>query len=233
MKWFDDFEAVLISLAAKLAPWLALAPTGYAIGHAAWAVIGWPVIMAVLVGMAVESLGIATSSTALRLRSYNESRRRQNEPEAPVKLAYSLVGVYFGAAVILTAVLERNFVLALFPVISLVAVINQGLNLDHANRLHEVGAARQEAKEERAQARREKLELAQTPVGVPVAQDSANGSASGSRMTYAEFAALNQARNGKGPLTAQELIGKGVPKTTAFRWVREYKQQGGSNHEQA
>lgn len=221
MKRFDEIEAMVIDMVAKAAPWLALAPTGYAIGHATYAVIGWPAGMAVVVGLAVESLGIATSATALRLRSYNATRKAA-EPAAPAWLGYSLVGVYFSSAMVLTAVLEANPVLALFPLISLTAVVNQALNLDHAQRLSAIATAKEMAKVARQEA---KLARQAEAVGMPVAEVGTPAVPVARQWQYEDFETASLARNGKGPLTVAELVEQGVPARTAYRWVKRFAER--------
>ncbi len=145
-------ETRLISWVSKLAPWLTTLPTAFAIGHAVWSVIGWPAWIAMITALAVESMGIAVTNTALELYAWNQSKR-QRDPEAPLWLALLAAAAYYVAAVILTAVLERNLTLALFPVLSAAAAGTLALRADQAARADRVAEEKAQAKNERAQLR--------------------------------------------------------------------------------
>ena len=134
-------ETRLISLVSKVAPWLITAPTAFAIGKAAYTVIGWPAWIAVITALAVETMGIGVTNTALDLYSWNRGKRK-SDPAAPLWLAVVLVAVYYTATIILTAVLERSAVLALFPALSAVAAGTLALRADQTQRVADVAAER-------------------------------------------------------------------------------------------
>jgi len=104
--------------------------------------------VAVVAAIIVESLGLATTATALDLREYNASKRK-SDPRAPFTLAAVLVGVYLVVALALTVALDIAPVLAtyspaIFPLLSLVGVSVLALRADHKRR---VGAIAQEKAE--------------------------------------------------------------------------------------
>ena len=136
-------ETRIISLITRYAPWLSNVPTAYAIGHAVYAVIGWPMLVAIITALAVESMGIAITSTTLELYSFNRTRRK-SDPAAPLWIAVILIGIYYAAAIILTAGLERNIILTLFPVISAAAAGTLALRADQAARVATIEAERSE-----------------------------------------------------------------------------------------
>ncbi len=136
-------ESRLISIVSRISPWLTTIPTAFAIGHAVYTVIGWPMVIAVITAAAIETMGIGVTNTALELYSYNRGKRK-SDPAAPLWLGVTLVGIYYGATIILTAVLERNAILALFPALSAAAAGVLALRADQAARVAGIKAERDE-----------------------------------------------------------------------------------------
>jgi len=147
-----NFEAFMINLVSKLAPWLATFPTAWTIGTAVHNRLLWPSWAAGLVGVAVETLGVASSATALELWSYQREKRKV-DPDAPVALGVVMVGLYFVGVLLLTVVLESNLLLAVFPVLSLVGVGNLALRADQAARTAQVAQDKTQAAAQRSQKR--------------------------------------------------------------------------------
>ena len=136
-------ETRLITFVSRLSPWIITIPTAYAIGHAVYTIIGWPAIVAIITALAIETMGIGVTNTALELYAYNRSKRK-SDPTAPLWLGVALVVIYYGATIILTAVLEGNAVLALFPALSAVAAGTLALRADQAARVGAIEAERSE-----------------------------------------------------------------------------------------
>ena len=136
-------ETRLITFVSRLSPWIITIPTAYAIGHAVYTIIGWPAIVAIITALAIETMGIGVTNTALELYAYNRSKRK-SDPTAPLWLGVALVVIYYGATIILTAVLEGNAVLALFPALSAVAAGTLALRADQAARVATIEAERSE-----------------------------------------------------------------------------------------
>ncbi len=136
-------EKDAISFVSKIAPWLTTIPQSFSIGHAVYFVIGWPAIVAIITALAIETMGIGVTNTALELYGYNRSKRK-SDPTAPLWLGVALVVVYYGATIILTAVLEGNAVLALFPALSAVAAGTLALRADQAARVEGIKAEKAE-----------------------------------------------------------------------------------------
>jgi hypothetical protein len=134
-----QIEVVLTDAVAKIAPWTAPIPTAYLVGRATVEHLGWPVAVGIVVAIIVESLGLATSATALELREYNASKRK-SDPRAPFALATVLVAVYLAVAVGLTVALDIAPVLgiyspAIFPFLSLTGVTVLAIRGDHRRRV--------------------------------------------------------------------------------------------------
>ena len=136
-------EKDAISFVSKIAPWLTTIPQSFSIGHAVYFVIGWPAVIAIITALAIETMGIGVTNTALELYAYNRSKRK-SDPTAPLWLGVALVVIYYGATIILTAVLEGNAVLALFPALSAVAAGTLALRADQAARVATIEAERSE-----------------------------------------------------------------------------------------
>ena len=136
-------ETRLITFTSRVAPWLSTIPQSYAIGHAVYTIIGWPAIVAIITALGIETMGIGVTNTALELYGYNRSKRK-SDPAAPLWLSVALVVVYYAATIILTAVLERNAVLALFPALSAVAAGTLALRADQAARVEGIKAEKAE-----------------------------------------------------------------------------------------
>ena len=87
----DSVESTAVDLVARLSPWLAPLPTAYLTATATVKHLNWPELVGAIAGVVVESLGLASVSTALELREYNAEKRR-SDPVVPFKLAVTLTG---------------------------------------------------------------------------------------------------------------------------------------------
>jgi len=139
-------EATATNVVARIAPWAAPVPTAYLVGRATVVHLGWPDWVGLIAAIIVESLGLATTATALELREYNASKRK-SDPHAPFKLAAVLVGVYFAVAVGLTVALDiapglAMYAPAVFPVLSLTGLTVLALRGDHRRRVTAIEASK-------------------------------------------------------------------------------------------
>lgn len=155
----------IIEAVALLAPWLATAPTAYAIGAAVHHQLGWPVVMAVVTGIGVETVGIAAAETTLSLWSWNRTKRKA-DPRAPLELGGFGFALYLVAVVVLTVVLENDWRLAVFPALSLVGVLTLALRIDQTRRRQEVEQEKNERKQTRAEHKQAQAQPKQTEAGL-------------------------------------------------------------------
>ena len=192
-----SIESRLVDLVAQIAPWAAPIPTAYLVGRATVLHLAWPVEVGIVAAVIIESLGLATTSTALALREYNASKR-QSDPAAPFPLAAGLVGAYLVVAVLLTVALDTVPVLAvyapaIFPFLSLAGMTVLALRHDQARRVAAIADSRAAAAEERRQARESKRQATAIATAVPaaVAEQDGNGGTGGNgdrpHLTFAEF----------------------------------------------
>jgi hypothetical protein len=153
-----QIEAIMTDAVAKVAPWAAPIPTAYLVGRATVDHLNWPVWVGVVAAAIVESLGLATTATALELRQYNASKRKP-DPHGPFALAAVLVGIYLVVAVGLTVALDILPVLAVyspavFPLLSLCGVTTLAIRGDHKRRLEAIRAEKAERKAARSRNRK-------------------------------------------------------------------------------
>ena len=156
-------EQKLVTFVARLGPWLATAPTAWSVGVAVFEVIGWPVAVAVVAGLAVESLGVSSVATAVMLFEYNRAKRK-SDPAAPVFAAILASAGYFAAAITLAVLIEvfppaAVWSVAVFPLLSLAGAVVLALRADHAARLAQIAEEREERKRTRAQERAQDAEI--------------------------------------------------------------------------
>lgn len=155
IQFLESFDSTLADVGAKVAPWLAPLPTAYLIGRATYHHLNWPEWVAFVGAVTVETLGLATTATALELREWN-AHKRKTDPEAPARLALGLVGLYFVTATGLTVALDifpdlSTYAPAIFPFLSLAGVTVLALRNDHRRRVEGIQKEKAERRAERRQ----------------------------------------------------------------------------------
>lgn len=151
-------EGIGIAVVARVAPWVATFPTAYTVYAESQKYLGWTPLVALTAGAAVETLGLAMSALALRMRRYNLARRKTDEI-APAWIGYGLMVVYFVAAEALVVGLEivpqvmaaqvvdfSALVPAIFPVLSLAATVTMALRDEQGRRERGIAADKAERK---------------------------------------------------------------------------------------
>jgi hypothetical protein len=174
-EWIDQIESFVADIVAKIAPWVAPIPTAYLVGRATIRHLRWPFLIGLIAAVIVESLGLATTLTALELREYNKSKRK-SDPAAPFWLAAILVGVYFVVALGLTVALDifpeqAIFAPGIFPLLSLCGVTVLALRADHGRRLKTIKADKRERKEAHQRRRREERQLTTSEMSKTTSKD--------------------------------------------------------------
>jgi len=157
----DVWEAGLVHVVAKIAPWAAPLPTAYIVWEKTVLYFSWPWWVGLLAAIPIEALGLVTVKLALDLYAYNRAKRK-TDPVAPLWIAVGLVAMYLLVALLLTLGLHvapliadaqrvtlADWSLAVFPLLSLSAMGAIALRTDHAQRLLEVAGAAQERKRQR------------------------------------------------------------------------------------
>lgn len=137
-----------VEFVARLAPWLAPGPSAYFVARAARKHLEVPDEVAAIMAAVIETLGIATVATALRLYDWNQSsltakgNLRKGRTLAPAKLIWLSVGmgtVYLVVTICLTVLLEvhpdwATYAPAIFPVLAVVGAVNLAIRSNQARR---------------------------------------------------------------------------------------------------
>lgn len=121
-------EDTAVDVISVFGPWLGPVPSAYLVGVAAMKYLDWPFLIALIAAIAVESIGVVSVVSALRLYEWNETKRK-SDPSAPFGLAVLLVVVYFVVTIGLTVLLDvipelARFAPAVFPLLAAVGAVN-------------------------------------------------------------------------------------------------------------
>lgn len=221
----DTLEAWAVDIVAKTAPWLAPLPTAYLIGQAAVEHLSWPVWVGVVAAIIIESLGLATTATALELRAWN-ARKRKADPSAPAQLAFGLVGLYFLTAIGLTVVLDifpplTTYAPAIFPLLSLAGVTVLALRSDHRLRLEAVKTE----KEARTANRQADVKVSSVKVSNSETQDKPHVDTSAKKQRQLELFLNSYRENPTMGVTEAARI-TGVSRQTVYNWLDELETAG-------
>jgi len=151
-----------VDVVANLAPWLAPLPTAWLVADRTTLHLGWPLAVGWIAGATLELLGVAIMATALDLWSYQRDKRK-SDPDAPLILAWALVGLYLVAALLLVVMLDlldglTTWAQAVFPILSVAAFAVVGLRYDHRRRVDAIDQDKAERKAKRAEQRAKKTE---------------------------------------------------------------------------
>jgi hypothetical protein len=178
------FDARLTDAAIRYGPFCAPLPTAYLVADRIAVNLRWPLAVALVAGIAVEVVGLASVGVALALRSYQAGKRKA-DPDAPCLLAYALVGCYTVTVLALALGLDvtrQSWPAAVvLPLLSLSAFVALALHHDQRQRALLVADERNEERQRRASARLAKRDdalMAQaaaslTPDDAPVAPNDA------------------------------------------------------------
>ena len=158
-----------VDVVANLAPWLAPLPTAWLVADRTTMHLGWPLAVGWIAGATLELLGVAIMATALDLWSYQRDKRK-SDPDAPLILAWALVGLYLVAALLLVVMLDlldglTTWAQAVFPILSVAAFAVVGLRYDHRRRVDAIAV-------QKAVARRKRKERKEQPNVTPVQVDA-------------------------------------------------------------
>lgn len=170
-KFIDASESIIINIISKVSPWAAPFPTAYLVYDRTMLHLGWPSIVSLIAAVTIEALGLATTSTTLRLYHYNKVRKKippdweptilasgrksryrgRIDPPAPTWIPTLLTALYVITAEGLTVALDiatkwgsitaADLAPAVFPFISLAGMALLAVQDDHSQRLGEIAEA--------------------------------------------------------------------------------------------
>ena len=166
-KLANGWSALLVSIVANVAPWLAPLPTAWLVYERTMTHLAWPQWVAITAGATLEALGVGILATALELYNYNRDKRK-TDPQAPLWIALVLVVLYFTTAILLTVVLDIAPAIALvapalFPVLSVASFALLALRADHERRVNAIAMQKADAKTRREQLKREREQAGTRP----------------------------------------------------------------------
>lgn len=167
----------IIDLAIRGVPMVSPIPTAFVVANTVIEMLTerhwnfWlALIPAVAVAVAIEGLGFGTIEVALKMRTYNHTRRRRynlktkqveyRDPHAPVGWAYAVVGIYVAIAVTFTMLTDvfpemRKFVFGVLPFLSALGAVLYALRSDHDERVKALVESKSEEKAERSKKKAE------------------------------------------------------------------------------
>lgn len=134
----------MVKLIAKLSPWLAPVPSAYFVARSSMAHLDVPLTLAIIIGVVLELLGIATVHTALSLYRWNikpaVNKEKGGWEKAPFQLSIVTCGVYFAAVLFLSVVLETmphlaTYAPSIFPFVAVVGAATLGIIYQHDERV--------------------------------------------------------------------------------------------------
>jgi hypothetical protein len=229
----NALESAALSFVVRAGPWLGPIPTAYLVYERTRTHLHLPPWVSVATGLTLEFLGVASSATAIRFWKYNTTKLK-SEPPAPTKLALTLTGLYFTAALFLTLVLDTldeaaKFAPIAFVFLSLAAVSLLALRLAHS------GAFKSKA-ERKVQRGIEKAELDaqlsamsdQVPARTK-SQPAMTVSENGHDRSFEEFERAVIAGELSLDMTGEAVAEwAGKSSSTGRRWLRDIRENGGS-----
>lgn len=146
-------ESTLIDNLAATIPWAAPCVPAYMMFHNLVTVIGFPQWVSFLAALVVEFLGLTTVSTTFQLWSWNDSRRKIDQP-APVRIAAITAGFYLLVVILVNVILDsapfqQRLAKALLSMLSIIGAVVLAIRSQHARRLTEIEAEKGARREER------------------------------------------------------------------------------------
>lgn len=155
MRYFDNIEDFLMTLATKAAPWLTPLVPAFFIGRAVGVHLETPGWVAVVAAASTEAVGVMAAKRALEAWDWNEQHTRKTDPVAPVALSVWLAVGYLFAGILLSVGLEvwgeilAPFAPAVFFLLALIAYLSLALSWQQARWKRNLEAEQQERSEAR------------------------------------------------------------------------------------
>lgn len=146
------FEAVVVAIVGRVATWMAPAPSAILIAVAAGKEFGLGEVWSAIIAFSIEFVGMATTNLWLTAREWNATKRK-SDPEANERLAIVLVAAYLIVSESMLLSLE-NWVAALFPLMSAVAMIALGERTLQHKRAEDVRKEKEQRRKSRESSRK-------------------------------------------------------------------------------
>lgn len=144
----SDLERRAIEAVSRLAPWLAPLPSAYFVARASIRHFDVPLGLAIVIGAAIETLGLTANATMLRLYEWNVNsltpagnlrKGRSLAPRLLIWLAAGTGALYLVVVIALTVMLEvwpelATYALAVFPFFALTGTILMAIRANQVKR---------------------------------------------------------------------------------------------------
>ena len=155
-----EFERSFVETAGILGPILAPIPSAVMILDSTHKHLDFHIIIAAIVAIVVELLGISTISNAMTIYEYNRTKRKSDE-RAPIAIAAVFVGFYFLSVFMLVIFLEitngqQVFAKAFMPFLTVSGLGVMVMRKEHNERLERIEDEKENARIARKKRREEK-----------------------------------------------------------------------------
>ena len=149
----QNINKKFVQFVANLAPYIAPVPSAYFVARSSIHHLGIPLVIGVVTGLVIETLGFSSVHTWLLLTDWN-TKSRKTDAKAPANFALLLVFFYLIVTVSLTVGLEiipnwSVFTPALFPFLAIIGAVNLILVAQQEQREIEVKNVQLERSEKR------------------------------------------------------------------------------------
>ena len=165
-------EAIVLAVVGRASSWVASVPCAVMTARASAEIfaLSWPV--AVMVAVALELVGQATSNGWLRAKEWNATKRK-TDPAANVVLAFGLMIAYFAIDTLIVVALVlpkffdtgdwRQLVAVLYPLVAVISTVVLNERVAQYKREADAQQERQDQSQKRKQKRESRRESARQP----------------------------------------------------------------------
>jgi hypothetical protein len=124
----DQANRNIVKMVANLVPYFAPLPSAYFVSRSGIKHLDLPILMGLIIGVVIETLGFSSVHTWLWLSDWN-IRRKKTDTKAPEQYALILVVMYLIVTICLTVVLEvvpnlAVFAPAMFPFLAVTGAVD-------------------------------------------------------------------------------------------------------------
>jgi hypothetical protein len=143
----------IVRIISNVTPWLSPIPSGYFVARSVYNHLSVPILVAIIIGLIIEFLGITSVYSYLWLTEWNISKRKTDK-SAPAGIALLFCLIYLGTTITLSVVLDifpnlAHYSIGVFPILGLVGAFNLALMSFQNNRENLVLVAKESAKFDR------------------------------------------------------------------------------------
>jgi hypothetical protein len=124
-------KSSLVKNIASFTPWISPIPSAYFVGISVYTHLQVPIIIAVVISIIIEFIGITSVYIYLWLMEWN-LHKRKTDPSAPSAISLFFCGVYLLTTIALSVLLDiypdnARFAIGIFPILGLIGAFNVSL----------------------------------------------------------------------------------------------------------